>query len=126
MREGVTEHFQHFLAEMKASFWGDVYGQTKRVWKQFLEADSQSLRRPLCGAGGVPAAAQPAAALSQRLLPTGFRDPGWDHPAAHCTHPRKSFLPRGIARFQRRGTKWRHNTCGFIRRTGTLSLGRLG
>ena len=25
----ITEHFQHFLADLKESFWGDVYGQTK-------------------------------------------------------------------------------------------------
>ena len=37
----ITEHFQHFLAEMKESFWGDVYGQTTAVWKQVLEADSR-------------------------------------------------------------------------------------
>jgi hypothetical protein len=40
----ITEHFQHFLAEMKESFWGDVYGQTRAVWKQVLEADSQRQR----------------------------------------------------------------------------------
>jgi hypothetical protein len=40
----ITEHFQHFLAEMKESFWGDVYGQTKQAWKQFFEADSQRQR----------------------------------------------------------------------------------
>jgi hypothetical protein len=27
----ITEHYQHFLAEMKESFWGDVYGETKRL-----------------------------------------------------------------------------------------------
>ena len=27
----ITEHFQHFLAEMKESFWGDLYGQTQLV-----------------------------------------------------------------------------------------------
>ncbi len=37
----ITEHYQHFLAEMKESFWGDVYGETKRLWKERLEADSQ-------------------------------------------------------------------------------------
>jgi hypothetical protein len=26
----ITEHFQHFLAEMKESFWGDLSGQTQR------------------------------------------------------------------------------------------------
>jgi DNA-directed RNA polymerase specialized sigma24 family protein len=25
----ITEHFQHFLSEMKESSWGDVYGRTK-------------------------------------------------------------------------------------------------
>jgi putative transposase len=40
----ITEHFQHFLAEMKEGFWGDVYGRTKLAWKQFLEADSQRQR----------------------------------------------------------------------------------
>jgi hypothetical protein len=33
----ITEHYQHFLAEMKESFWGDVYGRTKLVWKQWLD-----------------------------------------------------------------------------------------
>jgi hypothetical protein len=37
----ITEHFQHFLAELKESFWGDVYGRTQLAWKQFLEADSE-------------------------------------------------------------------------------------
>jgi hypothetical protein len=36
--------YQHFLAEMKESFWGDVYGQTTVVWKQLLEADSRRQR----------------------------------------------------------------------------------
>jgi putative transposase len=29
---------------MKESFWGDVYGQTRQVWKQFLETDSKRQR----------------------------------------------------------------------------------
>jgi hypothetical protein len=33
----ITEHFQHFLAEMKESFWGDLYGQTRQAWQQFFE-----------------------------------------------------------------------------------------
>jgi hypothetical protein len=32
----ITEHFQHFLAEMKESFWGDLYGQTRQAWQQFF------------------------------------------------------------------------------------------
>ena len=31
----ISEHFQHFLAEVKESFWGDLYGQTKLAWQRF-------------------------------------------------------------------------------------------
>lgn len=37
-----TEQFQHFLEELKESFWGDLYGQTRQAWKRFWE--QQSLR----------------------------------------------------------------------------------
>jgi hypothetical protein len=37
----ITEHFQHFLTDMKESFWDDVYGQTKLAWQGFLELESQ-------------------------------------------------------------------------------------
>jgi hypothetical protein len=40
----ISEHYQHFLAEMKESFWGDVYGETKLAWKRLLEADSERQR----------------------------------------------------------------------------------
>jgi hypothetical protein len=40
----ITEHYQHFLEEMKESFWGDVYGETKLAWKRLLEADSERQR----------------------------------------------------------------------------------
>ena len=40
----ITEHYQHFLAEMKESFWGDVYGQTRELWEERLEADSRRER----------------------------------------------------------------------------------
>jgi putative transposase len=38
----ITEHFQHFLADVKDGFWGDLYGKTQVAWKEFL--DGQSLR----------------------------------------------------------------------------------
>jgi hypothetical protein len=37
----ISEHFQHFLAEMKESFWGDRCGQTKLAWKKFLESERE-------------------------------------------------------------------------------------
>jgi hypothetical protein len=37
----ISEHFQHFLAEMKESFWGDLYGETKLAWQRFFELQSE-------------------------------------------------------------------------------------
>jgi len=37
-----TEQFQHFLEDLKESFWGDLYGQTRQAWKRFW--DQQSMR----------------------------------------------------------------------------------
>ena len=36
----VTEQFEHFVRELKESFWGDLYGQTRLAWKKFWEAES--------------------------------------------------------------------------------------
>jgi len=52
----IEEHFQHFLNEVKDSFWGDVYGQTRQAWKKLLELESERLRDryagwPHCGRG---------------------------------------------------------------------------
>ncbi len=40
----ITERFQHFLAELRETFWGDLYGQTRLAWKAFFEAQSNRER----------------------------------------------------------------------------------
>jgi putative transposase len=40
----IDERFQHFLAEMKESFWGDLEGRTKLAWKHLFESESERLR----------------------------------------------------------------------------------
>ena len=37
----ISEHYQHFLAERKETFWGDLYGHPKLAWKRALEAESE-------------------------------------------------------------------------------------
>jgi hypothetical protein len=83
----LTEHLQHFLAEKKEGSGGreraDGYGKTRPVWKQLSEA-----------------------ALSQR----GISGPGLG-PSGHALQaPGEKAFWRAIARFQRRETRWRHNT----------------
>src|SRR5438552_15881636 len=85
----ISEHFQHFLAEMKESFWGDLYGQTKLSWQRFFELQSERQRDRYAGLGTGRTAAWPTASLSQRLLRAGFCDPLRHHPAAGCAYSRE-------------------------------------
>lgn len=39
-----TEEFQHFVNNIRESFWGDVYGTTRLAWQKFWEADSARQR----------------------------------------------------------------------------------
>src|SRR5438552_17703545 len=98
----ISEHFQHFLAEMKESFWGDLYGQTKLSWQRFFELQSERQRDRYAGLGAVRTAAWPTASLSQRLLRAGFCDPLRHHLLRVARTREKSFLPRGLQPFQRR------------------------
>jgi putative transposase len=98
----ISEHFQHFLGEMKDSFWGDVYGQTRLAWKRVLEADSERQRdryavreayQRRCSRG------QPYRnGYYERDFVTRF---GTIRLRVARTRG-KSFLARGIERFQRR------------------------
>jgi putative transposase len=38
----ITEQFQHFVADLKESFWGDLYGKTRQAWEHALEEDSEA------------------------------------------------------------------------------------
>ena len=39
-----TEQFQHFVSNLRESFWGDLNGRTREAWKKFFEADSERQR----------------------------------------------------------------------------------
>ena len=96
----ITEQFQHFLPEMKESFWGDLYGQTQQAWKRLFEAESERLRDRYSGWAVVSARTRARARLPQRLLRARFRDPLRDPAAAHCPHPRaRTFCRRGWRSF---------------------------
>jgi putative transposase len=41
----VTEQFQHFVEQVKESFWGDVYDKGKQAVKELLEGDSERQRQ---------------------------------------------------------------------------------
>jgi transposase-like protein len=39
-----TEQFQHFVSNLRESFWGDLNGRTREAWQKFFEADSERQR----------------------------------------------------------------------------------
>ena len=98
----ITEHYQHFLEEMKESFWGDVYGQTRQMWKERLEEDSRRQR-------DCYAVREVYQRRSSRREP--YRNGYYERDFVtrlgtirlRIARTRgKSFLPRGLERFQRR------------------------
>lgn len=40
----ITEHFQHFVADLKESFWGDCQGHTQKALERLLESLSERQR----------------------------------------------------------------------------------
>jgi putative transposase len=45
----VTEQFQHFVGELKESFWGDVFGQVRGRLEKFLAKESERCRNQYLG-----------------------------------------------------------------------------
>jgi putative transposase len=97
----ITEQFEHFVRDLKETFWGDVYGKAKGVLERFLEQESvwrrdQSVR------------AEPwKQAPTRRGQRNGFyfRDFVTRLGTLRVKVARtreKGFLPTGLERFQRR------------------------
>src|SRR5436190_2962984 len=98
----ISEHFQHFLAEMKESFWGDLYGQTQQMWQRFFEQESQKQRDRF--SGWAPYERRRG---KRRDYRNGYyeRDFVTRFGTIRLRIARtraKSFLPVGLRRFQRR------------------------
>src|SRR5438067_13677959 len=101
----ISEHFQHFLAEMKESFWGDLYGQTKLAWQRFFELQSERQRDRYSGWGRYERRRG-----RRRVYRNGYyeRDFVTRFGTIRLRVARtreKSFLPRGLQPFQRRAVE---------------------
>jgi putative transposase len=96
----ITEQYQHFLEEVKESFWGDLYGRTKQLWKQFWEEQSRRERDRYLGAKDYER-------VGEREHRNGFYERHFvtifGTLALRIARARgRSFLPAGVKRFQRR------------------------
>ena len=99
----VTEQFEHFLADLKESFWGDLYGRTRLAWKRFWEAESLRERDSYMKSGW-----HDRAEKEQRVdYRNGFYERDFVTRLGtirlRIARTRgKNFLPHGLEKFQRR------------------------
>jgi len=85
----ITEHFQHFLAEMEESFWGDLYAaDAPGVGNSFFELASRNDNATgFPAGGGTSGGGGKRERLPQWLLRARFRDSVRDDSVAHAAHP---------------------------------------
>src|SRR3989441_2592506 len=98
----ISEHFQHFLAEMKESFWGDLYGQTKLAWQRFFELQSERQRDRYSGWGRYERRRGRRRVYRNGYYERDFVTRFGTIRLRVARSREKSFLPRGLQPFQRR------------------------
>jgi len=99
----MTEQFQHFVRDVKESFWGDLYGKTRLAWQRFWEEESRRERDKYLGT----ASHERVEEAKRRDYRNGFyfRDFVTRLGTLRLRLARargKSFRPPGLERFQRR------------------------
>jgi putative transposase len=109
----ITQHCQHFVEELKESFWGDLQGEGQRAAKKFFELLSERQRDRF--SGWAPYERRRG---KRRHYRNGYyeRDfvTGFGTIRLRIARTReKSFLPVGLKRFQRRADE----VCLLIRET---------
>jgi hypothetical protein len=122
----ISEHFQHFLAEMKETFWGDLYGQTKLAWQRFFELQSERQRDRFSGAQRYER--RPG---QRRVYRNGYYERDFVTRLGTirlriARTREKSFLPAGLERFQRRAEEVSMLIReAFLRGISTRQVGRV-
>src|SRR2546426_2940012 len=122
----ISEYFQHFLADLKETFWGDVYGQTRLAWQRFFQLQSERQRDRFAGWGWYERGAR-----KRRQYRNGYyeRDFVTRFGTLRLRIARtrgKSFLPGGLQRFQRRAEEVSMLIReAFLRGISTRQVGRV-
>jgi putative transposase len=122
----ITEHFQHFVREVKESFWGDLYGKTRLAWQGFWEAESERERDRYVGTESYQ-----RVGAKRRDYRNGFyvRDFVTRLGTLRLRIARareRSFRPAGLERFQRRAEEVMMLIReAFLRGISTRQVGRV-
>ncbi len=120
----ITEQFQHFVRDLKESFWGDLSGKTRLAWKQFLEGVSREERDRYLQVDEYERA-------GEREYRNGFYERSFvtifGTLILRIARTRtQSFLPRALERFQRRAEEVMLLIReAFLRGVSTRQVGRV-
>jgi transposase-like protein len=100
-----TEQFQHFVEEVKESFWGDLYGQTKLAWKEFLEEESRRARDRYVATESYERAREKRRSYRNGFYVRDFVTRLGTLRLRVARSRDRSFRPPGLERFQRRAAE---------------------
>jgi putative transposase len=122
----ITEQFQAFLTELKESFWGDLYGQTKQAWKRLLELESERLRDRFAGWDHYQRGFRKASAYRNGYYERDFVTRFGTIRLRIARTRGKNFLPPARERFQRRADELALLIReAFLRGISTRQVGRV-
>jgi putative transposase len=122
----ITEHFQHFLADLKESFWGDLEGRTKLAWKHLFESESERLRDRYAVLDSYERGPRQARQYRNGYYERDFVTRFGTIRLRIARARGKSFLPPVIEKFQRRAPELAMLIReAFLRGISTRQVGRL-
>jgi putative transposase len=122
----IDEHFQHFLTDLKESFWGDLEARTRQAWKQFLEAESERMRNLYMGYESYERGPRQVAGYRNGYYERDFVTRFGTLRLRIARTRDKSFLPAGLDKFQRRAPEVAMLIReAFLRGISTRQVGRV-
>jgi len=122
----ISEHFQHFLEDLKESFWGELEGKTRLVWKQLLEAESERLRHRYAVLDSYERGPRQAKQYRNGYYERDFLTRFGSIRLRIARTRGQSFLPSGMEKFQRRAPELAMLIReAFLRGISTRQVGRV-
>ncbi len=98
----ITEQFQHFVRDVKESFWGDLYGKTRLAWQRFWEEESRRERDRYVGTESYERVGEKRRDYRNGFYVRDFVTRLGTLRLRIARARERSFRPPGLERFQRR------------------------
>lgn len=122
----ITEQFQHFVRDLKESFWGDLYGKTRLAWERLLEEESRRLRDRYLVADSYARAEEKRRGYRNGYYVRDFVTRLGTLRVRVARSRDRSFRPPGLERFQRRAPEVMMLIReAFLRGISTRQVGRV-